>query len=193
MARRWTMAEERLRSRQLLRLYVHENKTITEIGKILKLADSSVFDRLIRLGIPPRRNQKIRFNNRRNDIVLPRSRPSDLAELFGIMLGDGCLTHYQVSVTLGKKELLYAWHVQRLLKRIFGGKPGIALLSSGYKTVYLGSTLATAWFMREGLVRNKVKSQIDVPIWIYSKADYMESFLRGFFDTDGSVYRLRFG
>ena|SRR3989338_8750615 len=193
MARKWSKREERTHREQLKRLYVRENKTITEVGKILNLADSSIFDRLRRLGIPTVRTRKIRFNNRRNDIVIPSNRSDELAEFFGIMLGDGCLTHYQVSVTLGSKEIAYAKYVQGLLQRIFGGQPRIAVLSRGHTVVYLGSTLATGWLMREGLVRNKVKSQVDVPQWIYKSESYMESFLRGFFDTDGSIYKLRFG
>ncbi len=45
----------------------------------------------------------------------------------------------------------------------------------------------------EGLVFNKVKSQVDVPKWIFSNEEFMKRFLRGFFDTDGSIYKLRYG
>ena len=47
--------------------------------------------------------------------------------------------------------------------------------------------------LKEGLVYNKVKSQVNMPNWIFSRREFMEAFLRGFFDTDGSVYSLRFG
>lgn len=44
-----------------------------------------------------------------------------------------------------------------------------------------------------GLVSNKTKKQVDVPRWIFKKPQYMKACLRGFFDTDGSVYKLKFG
>lgn len=44
-----------------------------------------------------------------------------------------------------------------------------------------------------GLVSNKVKEQVGVPSWIFEETKYIKGFLRGFFDTDGSVYKLRFG
>ena len=47
--------------------------------------------------------------------------------------------------------------------------------------------------LKEGLVYKKVKSQVNMPNWIFSRREFMEAFLRGFFDTDGSVYSLRFG
>ena len=40
---------------------------------------------------------------------------------------------------------------------------------------------------------NKVKNQVKTPDWILKKKTFMRGFLKGFFDTDGSVYRLRFG
>ncbi len=192
MARRWTKSEENVCRKELLHLYVRENRTISEIGKILHLASGSIYDRLRRLGIHTCRNRKTHFNNRRNDIALPK-RSSELAELMGCMLGDGCLTHYQVTVTLGTKELSYAKHIKKLMRHLFGGTPKISIRSNGHKVVYLGSTLATDWLFSEGLVRNKMRAQVGVPKWIFSRREYMKSFLRGFFDTDGSIYKLRYG
>jgi intein/homing endonuclease len=40
---------------------------------------------------------------------------------------------------------------------------------------------------------NKVEDQVGVPEWIFEKESYQKSFLRGFFDTDGSIYKLKFG
>lgn len=116
-----------------------------------------------------------------------------MAEFFGIMFGDGNLTHFQVQVCLGNKELEYAEYVQKLLTKIFKTNARIAVRSTGYRDIYFGSTIVTTWLKKEGLVFNKVKSQVDVPEWIFSKKEYMTRFLRGFFDTDGSVYKLRFG
>ena len=109
------------------------------------------------------------------------------------MLGDGHISHFQVLVNLGTKELEYAEYVKQLLSKIFKTNARIATRSDGYRDVYFGSTLVTSWLLKEGLVFNKVASQVDIPKWVFSKKEYMIAFLRGFFDTDGSVYKLRFG
>jgi intein/homing endonuclease len=46
---------------------------------------------------------------------------------------------------------------------------------------------------KKGLVGDKVREQVGVPKWIFENQQYITAFLRGFFDTDGSVYRLRHG
>ena len=80
-----------------------------------------------------------------------------------------------------------------LIEKIFKTKVKISLRKGGYRDVYMGSVDTTSWLLKQGLVHNKVESQVDVPLWIFSKDHFIKSFLRGFFDTDGSVYKLRHG
>jgi DNA-binding transcriptional regulator WhiA len=193
MARRFTVEEENKYREELYELYVVQNRTISEIADILKLGSfQTVYDRLKRLQIPTCREKKERCNNKRTDIRLP-TRSCELAELLGVLLGDGSITHFQIWVTLGVKEMAYAKYVAVLIKHVFGGTPKIAIRGNNYKDVYLGSTVATNWLFNEGLVHNKVLSQVGVPMWIFEREEYMESFIKGFFDTDGSIYELRHG
>jgi len=129
----------------------------------------------------------------REDIRIPNRYTKELAEFFGIMLGDGSLSHFQVMVTLGTKEDAYAEYVCTLIEKIFKVKPKIAIRKKGYKDVYLGSVKLSSWLLGKGLVYNKVQSQVGVPKWIFQNDDFMRAFVRGFFDTDGSVYRLKYG
>jgi DNA-binding transcriptional regulator WhiA len=193
MARRWTLLEEEERRQELKRLYVYENKTISEIGVKLGLSSGSVYDRLKRLGIVTIRHTKPRYNNQRTDIVVPRYYTNDLAELVGILLGDGHLTKTQVTVTLGSKEEEYAFYVANLLEQVFGAKGRIMLTKQGHRVVYAGSTTAVRWLFTMGLISHKVRGQVDVPAWILTKQSFMRAALRGLWDTDGSVYKLRYG
>lgn len=194
MAKKWTIPEERAKRRELRRLYVKQNKTITEIAGILDLAESGVYDRLLRLGIPSLRHKKQRFNNRNFHIFVPKIFSPQLAEFLGIMLGDGHLTPTQVCVTLGNKEQQYAEYVSVLMEHLFKVKPKIMVSNQGCAIVYIGSTVLVRWLFKDfGLVYNKVKSQVDVPKLCFSKAIFMRMSVRGFFDTDGSIYRLRHG
>ena len=129
----------------------------------------------------------------RQDIRIPKEYRADLAEFFGIMLGDGKLSEYQVVVNLGTKEDAYADSLVDLIRNIFNASPKIAVRKTGYKDIYLGSVDLAAWLKTEGLVTNKVLSQVGVPGWIFYEEKFMKRFIRGFFDTDGSVYRLRWG
>ncbi len=192
MARRWIKEEEDFYRAQLVELYIEQNKTAEEIAGILMLSRSSVCKRLKRLNIPSNRQDKPRYLNRRRDITIPKY-SNNLAEFFGILLGDGNLTSAHIAVTLGNKELLYANHVMQLYKILFGPLPKIYISPDGYMMVYLCSTEISRWLMREGMVCNKVRAQVDVPRWIFDQESYMRHFVRGFFDTDGSVYKLRFG
>ncbi|MBI2616566.1 hypothetical protein HYW55_00340 [Candidatus Gottesmanbacteria bacterium] len=90
-------------------------------------------------------------------------------------------------------DLEYIHHVATLIKKLFGIDSKIATSNSGYYVVYFGSTETVRWLLGMGLVFNKVKSQVNAPDWILSQKEYMKFFLKGFFDTDGSVYKLRFG
>lgn len=193
VARRWTEVEEGQYRDELQNLYVRQNKPLGKVAITLRISEATVFQRLRRLGIPTQRYLKSGYNNKRADTYVPSAYSPELAELFGVLLGDGHISHFQVMVTLGSKEVSYARHVKTLLDRVFGGAPRIAVLKKGYRVVYLGSVAATAWLMREGCVRNKVSAQVDAPRWIFKKETYITAFLRGFFDTDGSVYKLRYG
>lgn len=193
MARRWTGEEEAEYRKELYTLYVIKNKSIGEIGKDLDIAYQTVFDRLKRLGIVTNPQRKSRYLNKAQDVRTPSRRTAQLAEFFGVMLGDGHLSPTQVTVTLGNKEIEYVHYIQHLVQTIFGKQPRVSIRPKGYRTVYLGSVKAVRWLEKEGLVHHKVRAQVDVPPWIFTKPVFMKSFLRGFFDTDGSVYKLRFG
>lgn len=194
MPRKWSKKEEKIFKNELIFLYVKKNKTIKEIGKILRLAENTIYDRIVRLGIPILRHKKTKFNNRNFNIVIPKIMSGKLAEFIGIMLGDGHLTPTQVTVTLGTKEKQYAIYVSKLMGELFGVRPKIALSKQACFTVYLGSTVLVRWLLKNyNLVYNKVKSQVCVPKQCFLSKVYMSRLLRGLLDTDGSVYRIKSG
>lgn len=192
MPARWSKEIELEKFKELHDLYVIQNKPIGQIGEILNLAESTVYDRLLRLDIKPDRSRKKGFNCT-SPATIPCIHTRSLAEFFGIMLGDGHLTSSQVAVTLGNKELDYVNYVSRLITKLFNVIPKIHIRPRGYYVVYFGSVKVVKWLQSNGLVFNKVKEQVKAPGWISKKIFLREGFLKGFFDTDGSVYRLRFG
>jgi len=115
----------------------------------------------------------------------------DLAEIVGIILGDGGLTHYQLKITLDrKKDKQYALYVQELLKKVLGERPflrerkqnnTITLTISGVELIENLSKIG----VNKG---NKVLRQVDFPEWISRKSQYQIACVRGLFDTDGGIY-----
>lgn len=194
MPARWNKKEESRLKKELVQLYVKENKTIGEISKRLNLAQTTVYDRLIRLNIPVCRHKKKNFNKKRSDIKFPSKYSSDLAEIFGILLGDGHISKWQVVVSLGTKEREYARYVSGLFKKVFDVE-----LKFGHREqkrhidLYIGSVDLRDWFLKGGLVHNKVKAQVAIPTWIFRETAFMRACLRGLIATDGSIYKLRWG
>lgn len=193
MPSKWTKQEEKRHRQELFKLYVTKNLSISEIGSLLSLSEKTVFQRLKRLDIPTAPERKNKYRNKRSDITIPKKYTLELAELLGILYGDGHINQYQLTVTLGNKETNYALHVQQLVLSVFGGTPKISIKKNGYRVIYLGSTQVVQYLQSFGLTNTKVRDQVDVPNWIISSKIFQKHFLRGFFDTDGSVYKLRYG
>lgn len=194
MARRWTIEEENEKRRELIELYERQNKTIGEIGKILGIAESSVFDRMKRLGISSRPERKPNYCNKRHDIMIPERLSSELAEFIGIMLGDGHISETQACISIRRQEKEYLEYIRSFIKNLF--KINLKYIECPTKNtyeIYIGSVDLVRFLKNMGLVSNKVQKQVDVPGWIFLAPEYAMSFTRGFFDTDGSIYKLRFG
>jgi hypothetical protein len=109
------------------------------------------------------------------------------------MLGDGHVSASQLVVTLGNKEGLYVDYVREILSNTFCTPARVSTRAGGYADVTIGSKQLVAFMKKCGCVSHKTKQIPRPPLWILHKKEYCEAFVRGLFDTDGSVYRLRYG
>lgn len=192
MAKKWTESEWLKKREQLNNLYIGQNKTIGQTARVLKLSQSGVFARLVRLRLPIIRHKKPGYNNINLNIILPRSKSERLAEFIGMLLGDGHISKTQVLVTLGKKDK-YAVYVASLMRSLFKARPKIFITRHSDKVVYFGSVKVSDWLLSQGMAYNKTRAQIKIPAWIFKKKTFIQAAVRGLVDTDGSVYRLRYG
>lgn len=112
----------------------------------------------------------------------------DLAELFGIILGDGGLTRYQCVIYLNSDtDQEFAIYIQNLIDKLFDSRPSI------YKTrkdhvwkVSIGGVDLVEYLNSKGLsLGNKVLLQVGVPEWVWTKEEYIKACIRGLVDTDG--------
>lgn len=192
MPQPWTTRQKTIYRKELSYFYVDRNLTIGEISILLGIKQSTVYDRLIRLGIKVNKNKKVHAFNRRR---LPANIKKDklLAEIVGILLGDGHLSSGQVWVTLGTKEKAYADHVDELFFKIFGYHLKPCFRKDGNLDLYIGFKELVNYFKDMGLVEHKIRSQVGVPLWILKNYKFHACCLRGLFDTDGSIYKIRSG
>ncbi len=121
---------------------------------------------------------------------------AELAEFVGIVLGDGCITRYQIMITLhhiDDKE--YGKFVKRLVSHLFGVPVGESHRENYSVINYAVSRVELVRFCvnKLGLYRgNKVKQQVGVPDWIERNQTYRIACARGLMDTDGSVFLHRY-
>ena len=133
------------------------------------------------------RNCKIR-----KEYVWPQE-SEDLAELTGILLGDGGISYDQIKISLnGSVEKEYVQYVSQLINELFHEHPKIFAYKDPLVkvcNVTLSGIALVEFFIRIGLGRgNKVRRQVCVPEWITKNLSYSIAALRGLIDTDGGVF-----
>ena len=126
-----------------------------------------------------------------------------LAELVGIILGDGNIHVYQKSKKIAHYSLRIAGNytkdynylvnfVARLCEELFEVQPAIykhCKFNGLYVTIR--GRLITDFLLSIGLKpNNKIKSQVTIPDWIFEDETYLKACIRGLIDTDGCIYEL---
>lgn len=118
---------------------------------------------------------------------------NELAELVGIILGDGGITDWQLKISLNKEtEPEYVEFVAELIDFLFKESPQKYYYGGrGQKVcvLCLGGVSLIEFLERIGLkIGNKVLLQVGVPKWIMKNRNYSIASLRGLVDTDGCIY-----
>ncbi len=134
-------------------------------------------------------NKTLQNNFKQRKIINIPKKDSTLAELFGIILGDGGIAKYQLTITLHRiTDKKYAQYVVNLLKNLF-----VTKVSKNYRksvvNIVVSSTNLIEYLLENGLkCGSKVKNQIQVPLWIAQNQQFRLQCVRGLVDTDGCVY-----
>ena len=124
--------------------------------------------------------------NNSNPVILPAKRSVELAELFGILLGDGSVEKYYTKVYLNLSlENEYAAFVRQLSEKLFSGATITVRKRPGRGTVevQISSKSVSDYLISAGF-NPKTRT---VPLWISDKQDFSVASVRGLFDTEGTV------
>lgn len=115
----------------------------------------------------------------------------ELAELMGILAGDGHVGTYQISVvTNSETDYEHALYIKTLLGKMFAVPVSLTRHKTDKAAIILVSSkhacrIVNALGMKSG---NKVTQQIQPPTWILKNSNYAKAYLRGLIDTDGTAY-----
>lgn len=119
------------------------------------------------------------------------SRNDNLAELIGIILGDGNLNKHprteNLRITCNSKDEGYIKHIGDLITRVFNKSPSIRKRKDeNAVSVDLYQCKISA---RLNLpCGNKIRNNIGIPRWIISNKNCMFKCLKGLFETDGCFH-----
>lgn len=129
---------------------------------------------------------------KRKQILRPKY-SSELAELVGIMLGDGHLGQWQVVVSFNTStDRQYMKFVCALFQELFGLEAS-AKDRKNHSVIVVSSVELVDYLVSVGLqIGNKVRNQVDIPDWIFENQEYMKGCIRGLIDTDGNVARKNY-
>ncbi len=135
------------------------------------------------------------------EIKIPKE-SKELAELYGIILGDGNISKiqaykagtYMITIAGGlekDKEYLINF-VKPLIENLFNIKVKIKTVKNK-NTLYLivHGRKIVEFFENKGYIPgNKIKNQAGIPKWIQNNRKFLCACIRGLYDTDGSAYKL---
>ena len=136
-------------------------------------------------------------------IMLPKESSNELAELVGIILGDGNIHSYSKGKKVGTYMVRIAGdfrfefdyfnnYVSNLIMNLFNMKSKFYQKknSNSYYLIIHSKTLVKFFYLIGLNSGNKIKNQTTIPKWIWEKESYLKACVRGLIDTDGSIYEL---
>ena len=124
--------------------------------------------------------------NHKNNVVLPSRYSEELAEFFGILLGDGSVTKYYMKIYLNLAvEREYASFVHSLAEKLFVGATVTLHYrpARGTAEVQISSVDVSRYLMSVGF-DPKTRT---IPSWITKNETYRYATTRGLFDTEGTM------
>lgn len=113
-----------------------------------------------------------------------------LAEFVGIMLGDGGISSYAVTITLSSEEKEYINYISGLIFDLFKVRPKVykSKIANAVNIVVHRKQFVDFCLSMGLVLGNKVKQEVNIPGWILSNKKYLPACLKGLFDTDGCVF-----
>jgi intein/homing endonuclease len=122
-------------------------------------------------------------------VKIPEMLNDDIAELVGVILGDGNLNKKDIRIVGNTSERSYYLHLKSLFQKVFDVNSIIRCDTENSVKLTVYSVRISEYLTSLGLkIGDKIKNKVVIPQWIFENKDYIKSCLRGLFDTDGSFF-----
>jgi len=136
------------------------------------------------------------YNDIKRNIKYPKE-SKELAELIGIIFGDGSMNIYKkrtsiaavltiVGHSIDDKDYLTN-HVTKLIEKLFNIKPTQRIRKEQQVLELRIGSKGIVNFLETKGIKLGPKINLETPDWILKKEDYIIHFIRGLTDTDGSL------
>jgi len=132
---------------------------------------------------------KMKMEGKIKSEYLPLKKDGDLAELVGVILGDGHIRPYprteELSIFSNSNNPMFVKRYAGLIEKVFGRKPTASLHSAS-------NCIRIRIYEKEISKRLGIpfsprgKLKITVPSWILGKKSYIVRYLRGLYEAEGS-------
>lgn len=125
----------------------------------------------------------------KKEVIIPKKVTKELAELCGIILGDGHITYnknngdYRVEISGDLREDEYFNHISSLIISLFNKNPTIKIKDDELR-LYFSSKKIIDKLIDLGLPAGKKKYIARIPNWAIYNKEFGAHFLRGLADTD---------
>lgn len=141
---------------------------------------------------------KLMLKSQRKQINLPQKLDSEFYELFGILMGDGCISKYfsktdnryrHCTIITGHSINDYDYynsHVTNLFANLFGIKKPSIYKRKNAKCIQMtvGHKVIAEFFLKHGFPLG-LKGNLKIPDRMIQENEYTNKIIRGLFDTDG--------
>lgn len=142
-------------------------------------------------GIKAKYGKIISLENTKKEIKFPKL-SDKFAEFIGAVAGDGHLHLYPAELSITCHKILdkkHVYHLSNLFENLFKQKPKILFQNNVIKLRFYSKELTNKLNQKYGLPIGRKMNRLRIPNKILTKQSYLISFIRGLFDTDGTINR----
>src|SRR3989344_2972736 len=114
-----------------------------------------------------------------------------LAEFIGVVMGDGHVGRYQISIcTNSITDTEHATYIYKIAKTLFDAPITLSKKrDSNALSITISSREVSRFLQLQGVPEgDKIKKGITIPAWVTRRSNYSQRLMRGLFDSDGCVF-----
>lgn len=131
------------------------------------------------------------YGGKNKKIIRVPENSEDLAELFGIILGDGRLDSKTLTITGHVYEKEHHEYISRKIKKLFGLDTCVydSKCCKATNLKVYSVELIKYLQLNSFVLGDKIRNKESLPKWIFEREEYVCGALRGLLDTDGGIYQ----